>query len=232
MMTIKAATEIAGTLGNPSKMPGRSYGLPAGGATWVAQCAVDDGRDVPPTFGCAIGGILARLKGTTCFKCYALDRGNYRYGSVRVAQMRRACGIFSADWVPAMVRLITARVDPEDPYFRWHDAGDLQGLWHLEKIVLVAILTPWVKHWIPSRELAVVLEWTAKNGEFPDNLAVRVSAIKVDGPPTNKVALTSTVNSETKAPGWQCPAPLQGNACGPCRACWDNTVENVGYPLH
>jgi hypothetical protein len=230
--TIKAAQAIAGTLGNPSKMPGRSYGLPAADAPWVPAACLADGIPVPPTYGCAIGAIMVALKGTTCFKCYADARGNYQYSSVRVAQVRRASGIFHTDWVPALVRLITARVDGDDPYFRWHDSGDIQGLWHLEKIASVAMLTPWVHHWMPTREFKIVREYLAKHGEFPANLIVRLSAIKVDAKPPVGYRLTSTVNDTTAAPDHECPARHQDNTCGPCRACWDTTVGNVGYPLH
>ena len=36
-MLVKEAKQIIGSLGNPSKMPGLSYGLPAAKASWVPQ---------------------------------------------------------------------------------------------------------------------------------------------------------------------------------------------------
>ena len=67
-MTLKAAREIAGTLGDPSKMPGKSYGIPAA--------------------SCNVGSILAKLLGTVCYDCYAL-KGNYTFPSVAKSQKKR-----------------------------------------------------------------------------------------------------------------------------------------------
>ena len=228
--TIKSATAICGSLGKPSKMPGRSYGLPAASAEWVPEVCNDIGVPVPSSYGCPVGGILARLKGTTCSSCYA-TRANYRYGSVQKAQAKRASGLFNPAWVDAMVFMIQKRVDPADAFFRWHDSGDLLGMWHLQKIIDVANATPWVQHWIPTREAKVVSDYLAKSGPFPDNLTVRVSATKVDGRP-GKFAQTSTVHSTAPAIGATCPAPTQGNECGDCRACWSQDVANVSYHIH
>lgn len=228
--TIKAATAIAGTLGNPSKMPGKSYGLPAAGAAWVPQVCNDIGVPVPASFGCAVGAKLAAIAGTTCAACYA-TRANYRYGSVQKAQAKRASGVFNPQWVAAMVFLIGKRVDPADQFFRWHDSGDLLGLWHLEKIAMVAAMTPTVQHWLPTREAKVVAAFTARHGAFPANLTVRVSATKIDGAAPS-FPHTSTVHKDADAIGRTCPAPSQGNACGDCRACWSQDVANVSYHVH
>ncbi len=228
--TLKQANAIAGSIGNPSKMPGKSYGLPAAGAQWVPQVCRDLGLDVPPAYGCPVGAKLALIAGTTCASCYA-TRANYRYGSVQKAQAKRASGVFDPQWVNAMVYLIDHKVDPVDPYFRWHDSGDILGLWHLEKIAMVAAMTPTVRHWIPTREAAVVAQFRAKHGDFPPNLTVRVSATKIDGRP-GSFDQTSTVHRDKPAIGRTCPAPTQGNQCGRCRACWDRSVPNVSYHVH
>ena len=49
-------------------------------------------------------------------------------------------------WVQAMVVLID-----KQPWFRWHDSGDIQSLEHLEKIFEVCRLTPETSHWLPTR---------------------------------------------------------------------------------
>lgn len=228
--TIKRATEIAGSIGNPSKMPGKSYGLPAAAAAWVPTVCHDLGIAVPPSFGCPVGAKLAAIRGTTCASCYA-TRANYRYGSVQKAQAKRASGVFNPQWVAAMVYLIGKRVDAADPFFRWHDSGDLLGLWHLEKIAMIASMTPTVRHWLPTREAKVVAEFAAKHGALPANLTVRVSATKVDGAP-GSFAQTSTVHRDATPVGHVCPAPTQGNQCGDCRACWSADVANVSYHVH
>ncbi len=67
-ITVKAATEIMGSLGFPSKMPGTSYGIPA--------------------TACNVGRKLHAVPDTVCSDCYAL-KANYKYPSVIVAQERR-----------------------------------------------------------------------------------------------------------------------------------------------
>jgi len=117
-------------------------------------------------------------------------------------------------------------------FHRWHDSGDLQSVDHLAKICEVARLTPKIKHWLPTRELAFVKAYQAAGGVVPRNLVIRVSATMVDGPATKAWATTSTVHHASKAQGRTCPAPSQDNACGDCRACWNPRVKNVSYHKH
>jgi hypothetical protein len=204
-MTLKTARSIAGTLGNPSKMPGKSYGLPA-----VRTCTV--------------GAKLRHVKGSVCAKCYATN-GNYRTPSVAVGQRRRLNGVYHSQWTDAMVELIT---HSNTKHFRWHDSGDLLGTWHLSKIVSVAQRTPGVQHWLPTKEYATVRNYL-QNHNIPDNLTIRVSAPMVGQPaPTRPGVQTSTVSAGI---GHHCPGVEQGN-CGNCRACWSHNVDNVDYPLH
>ena len=120
--------------------------------------------------------------------------------------------------------------------FRWHDSGDIQSVEHLRNIVLVAEGTPNTKHWIPTREYKFVRDYLKQSGEFPDNLCVRVSTHMIDGAPVSGFKNTSTVHKDGKAFGYECPAKNQGGKCdGPdfkCRACWDKSIANVGYPWH
>lgn len=230
-LTLKAAKAIAGSLGNPSKMPGKSYGLPAAGGEFVPTVCADRGLPVPPTYGCPVGQLMAKIKGTTCAGCYA-TKANYRYSSVQIAQTERAVGVYHPRWAEAMIRLIGHYVTDADPYFRWHDSGDILGQWHLDRIVAIARALPGVRFWIPTREAAVVAAWQAENGEFPVNLMVRVSATKVDGQPSKTASHTSTVHAAAEPVGHVCPAPQQGNACQDCRACWSAKVANVSYHVH
>jgi len=229
--TLKAAHAIAGSLGSPSKMPGKSYGLPAARADWVPGICKLMGLPVPSSYGCPVGAKLAEVPGTTCSSCYA-TRANYRYSSVQKAQAKRASGLFNPQWIEAMVYLINHKVDSAVPFFRWHDSGDLLGLWHLENIAMVAQMTPTVHHWIPTREAKTVQAFLEKYGDFPPNLTVRVSATKVDSAPPTVYGITSTVHKDMPAFGNTCPAPTQKNACGDCRACWSRTVPNVSYHIH
>ena len=212
-MRIGEAEKIAGTLGRPSKMPGFST------STSATECK--------------LGSRLRNVPGSVCEGCYAMG-ANYQYPSVKVAHARRLRGLRDPRWVEAMVRLIQARVDPEDPYFRWHDSGDLQGVWHLANICEVARQTPGVQHWLPTREKGMVKSFLRGGGVIPGNLTVRLSAAMVDGgvPTASGLLTTSTVSSNGETIGCRCPAREKGNSCGECRACWDREVENVTYGKH
>jgi hypothetical protein len=204
-MKVSEARENVGGLSNPSKMPSKSYGLPAQ--------------------ACKIGGKLRTVKGSTCENCYAYDRGMYVFPVVKAAQARRLATITRDDWVESMVRAIH-----NDNYFRWHDSGDIQSLDHFAKIVEVARLTPHCLHWLPTREAAIV---TAYTGTLPDNLIVRVSAAMIDGPAPKRFRNTSTVHSKAiPVNSHVCPAPQQDNECKDCRACWSKDVKNVSYHAH
>lgn len=148
-----------------------------------------------------------------------------------------------------MVRMITsACTPPDDLFFRWHDSGDLQGVWHLEKIAAVCARTPAVTHWLPTREYGYVLAFRGGGGVIPTNLTVRLSAHMIDAEPVVPTELadlpTSTVSSVSMyAPGAmkivdgkgsvECRAVAErANTCGDCRACWTPAVRNVSYPQH
>lgn len=215
-LSLSEARLIAGTLSQPSKMPGYGYGLPA--------------RE------CAFGSKLRDIPGSVCHGCYAM-RGNYMFGNVQNSQYERLDAIQNPAWVDAMVTLIEASVDPADPYFRWHDSGDLQDLEHLRKIVQVAHRTPWVRHWLPTREYHIVRDYFAYdvNG-LPPNLVIRLSAHMIDGKTPDGYGLpVSGVHSEARLipdGAQRCPAPTQGNSCGDCRSCWDPDVRSISYHKH
>jgi hypothetical protein len=122
------ALTITGSLSNPSKMPGKAYGLPAK--------------------ECKTGSKLAKIPGSTCSSCYAL-KGCYIFPVVQEAQYTRLAAIRHPLWVQAMTfHLLHQKAD----VFRWHDSGDVQDLKHLAKIFKVARLTPNIRHWLPTRE--------------------------------------------------------------------------------
>lgn len=210
-MTPKLAKEITGGLSKPSKMPGFAYSIPAQ--------------------ACGVGSRLRNVQGSICSKCYAL-KGRYVFGNVKNALARRLASLVHAEWVQAMAFQINqAAVN----VFRWHDSGDVQNLEHLERIAEVCRLTPEVRHWLPTREYAIVTAYKEKHGAFPDNLNVRLSAYMVDGPlPEGAAArLGVTMSGVTSDPQKvSCPAYKQGGVCGSCRACWDKNQAVVFYPKH
>jgi hypothetical protein len=221
--TVKAAADIAGSLGYPSKMPGTAYGIPAA--------------------ACHVGAKLHNVPDTVCSDCYAL-KGNYTFPSVAAAQGKRLAAIDNPRWVPAMVKMLRHAhgLDTGKPaaavtspgWHRWHDSGDLQSVAHLVAICDVARSTPELRHWLPTREVGVLAAFEAAGHVIPENLTVRVSATKIDGAPSARHAQTSSVyhKAAPRAGAHVCPAYLQGGVCGACRACWSRDVAEVAYPRH
>jgi len=115
--------------------------------------------------------------------------------------------------------------------FRWFDSGDLQGINHLRNIIRVCLETPDVLHWLPTRERDVVL---GCRDEIPNNLNIRASATRADGPPPTWWPTTSTVVTDAGDGFGICPSSREGGSCGDhqCDACWDKDAKNVAYRLH
>ena len=177
---------------------------------------------------------MAQIEGSICSMCYA-DKGFYKMyaNNIKPAQFARLDSIDSEFWVSGMVSHIGA-----DPYFRWHDSGDLQSLEHFEKIVAVCLETLLTLHWLPTREYSIIKAFIAKHGKnaIPKNLTVRLSAMYPDKPVTVPVSLQGVAgvtvsNVHTDKPmGNVCKAPAQNGECKDCRMCWSNAV--VSYALH
>ena len=148
-----------------------------------------------------------------------------------------------------MVRLIGHYCLGDDAWFRFHDSGDIRGLWHLVKIAAVCDQVPSVHFWLPTREYSVVQEFLATGKKLPPNLCIRLSAHMIDSEPVLPPELVgfpvSTVSSvsllalggdvqivEGKG-SVECRAvEARDNKCGECRACWDRRVKSVNYPQH
>ena len=202
MMLIKEAKKITDSLTRTSKMPGKSYSLPA----WA----------------CQTGAKLRKVPTSPCFGCYAL-KGNYtRYPAIKAAQYRRLDSIKNPLWVEAMAIQIQRQ-----KWFRWHDAGDLQSVDHLEKIFEVCRRTPNTQHWLPTQERQYILAVNPE--EVPDNLIIRLSGAKVDGAAPKAWPHTSTVVTDGKP---TCPSGTQGGKCLDCRACWNKDISNISYGKH
>ena len=198
-MLKKEAKEITGGLSAPSKMPGPAYNLPAQ--------------------ACITGAKLVQIPGSVCAGCYAL-KGRYNFSNVRLALARRLESLKNPQWVYAMIVLIKG-----EPWFRWHDSGDLQSVDHLKKIFAICEATPETSHWLPTREAKFL---PLNSDSIPKNLIIRMSSHRIDQAPVKSWPWTSTVSTGS----FTCPASKQGNQCKSCRNCWDRKVANVTYPKH
>lgn len=196
---------------------------------------------------CHTGSKLRDVPGSVCSGCYALTDWYRSWRPLLEGHARRYRGLRDPRWVDALVTMISARCREPDNYFRWHDSGDLQGVWHLENIAAVCRRTPDVHHWLPTREYGYVSRFLAAGNAIPDNLTIRLSAHMIDaepvvppelaGIPVSTVSTVSLIGTgfqivEGKG-SVECRAvETRDNKCGACRACWDRRVVNVTYPQH
>ena len=216
-MNLILANAITGGLSKTSKMPCNSFGL--------------------STEHCITGNKLKKIEGTICNKCYGA-RGNYTYGNVKNKLEERYELLMSAygdgtikQWVNSMAFLISIQGNNK---FRWHDVGDLQGVWHLDAIIKVCEQTPEVKHWLPTHEPDIIIEYKKyKRNWKPKNLTIRLSAVNFEEDPPIELAreLGIQVSGASKT-RYNCPASTQDNACGSCTKCWDKRYFNVIYKRH
>ena len=181
-------------------MPGPAYNLPA--------------------TECKTGAKLVKVPDSVCEGCYAL-KGRYNFRNVRLALARRLASLKHPRWIEAMTVLIKG-----EPYFRWHDSGDLQSVPHLANIMKVCKATPETSHWLPTREAGLMK--VINPAAIPTNLTIRFSSHMINQKPVKFWPWTSTVSTGD----FTCPASKQGNQCGSCRNCWDREVATVSYPKH
>ena len=205
-MLKKEATKIVGGLTSTTKLPCKSYGLPA------AECK--------------LGSILRNIKGTVCEGCYAFNKGSWLIykKKIDIAEYRRLKNLNHPNWIKAM-----ALLTKDNPYFRWHHSGDLQNLKHLMQIVIIAELNPKTKYWLPTRELKIVSRFKKAGFDFPNNLIIRISGTKVNGPAPKTDLPVSTV---TTGKTYSCKAPDQDDECRSCRKCWNKNIKEISYKKH
>lgn len=212
MVTVKAAQELGKVSKGNTKMPGTTYAIDA--------------------FACYTGSKLAQIEGTPCASCYArkLQRLRPSVDKGWKANLDKWRSRSSTDeWVSAMVFQITRW---SDGYHRWFDSGDIYSVEMLDAIIDVCLLTPQVKHWLPTQERGILNKFYESGRTLPDNLVVRVSSAKVDVPITGWDNQSYVFSKKTDPQGKECRARHNGNACGDCRACWSKDVPLIAYPKH
>lgn len=183
---------------------------------------------------CGVGGRLAAISDSPCYKCYA-KRGHYMLpGSVQAQQKRLHAWRNDPDWVKLMAIRLLYHSDKHE-YFRWFDSGDLQSQKMAKDINDVCkLINPHVKCWLPTQERAII---RAIEHDIASNLTVRISSTVVGASQNVTIAnaqasyIMPAATFDT-ALGHKCPSHTQKNKCGSCRACWDKTVPIIVYRKH
>lgn len=164
-----------------------------------------------------------------CKGCYATT-GNYNYPNVKAPRQFNREDWQRAEWVNDMVAALDS-----SRYFRWFDSGDMYALELAEKIAQVMELTPWCKHWLPTRmhkfsKFANVIE---RMQALP-NAVVRLSSDSVNGEAINgrNTSVIFSSDEQLKANMTECQAYQHGGKCNGCRACYSKDVEIVAYRAH
>ena len=117
-------------------------------------------------------------------------------------------------------------------YFRWHDSGDIQGIWHLRNIADVCRRTPKVRHWLPTKEHKLVSRFL-RTDSLPGNLVIRVSGHYPDTDFKTELPRGTVHTDESIFPGAHiCQAVKNNRPCGACRKCWDPKASHVSYQVH
>ena len=212
----KVPETTSGLLTFTDKMPGASWSTPAK-------------RACP--------GALFDL-GSICASCYA-RKGNYtRWNAIQIAQERRFQWTLQClktidgteTWVNTMVTAITFYTR-NDPFFRVHDSGDLFSPKYTRAWIEVCRRLPNVNFWFPTRSYR--LPWVDIIRELAalPNVTIRPSALYFEDPAPIIDGLHAGTTA-TATSGFTCPAPLQGNKCADCRACWLFKTTEVSYHKH
>ena len=164
-----------------------------------------------------------------CKGCYATT-GNYRYPNVKAPRISNQSDWQRFDWVSDMVEALQ-----NDRYFRWFDSGDMYTLGLAEKILEVMRMTPWCKHWLPTRmhkfpKFSIVLQ----NMAALKNVSVRFSSDSVNGQFTKGLhgSVIIADSTQTTKAMTLCKAYENLGKCNGCRACWDKKVKVIAYPAH
>ena len=163
-----------------------------------------------------------------CSGCYATT-GAYVWSTTKAPREHNKEDWKRDDWVSDMVSALK-----KDKYFRWFDSGDMYSVDLAEKIYEVMVLTPTVKHWLPTRmakfdKFKSVLDDMKKL----ENVSVRFSSDSVNGDFTSGVHGSTIIADEYVPEGVKlCEAYKNGGKCSGCRACYDKTVPMIGYLAH
>lgn len=208
------AWDAIGGLSNPSKMPWWSWSTPA--------------KD------CITGSKLRKVKGSVCEGCYAM-KGFYHMPVVKTALERRLAAIKDPNFVDNFVLVLTSLFESQrkkEDRFRWSDSGDFQSIGHISKVVAICKRTPFLRHYVPTKEASLVGKWLKAHPEgFPSNMFVKISHPMIGEEFEKKPSGLDFSTVDCPAAGrTNCPARTQDNKCKACDACW--RPGTINYHKH
>jgi hypothetical protein len=168
------------------------------------------------------GGLVPACQG-----CYATT-GNYRFSNVKKPREFNREDWKRLSWVDDMVKALD-----NSRYFRWFDSGDMYDLKLAKRIYLVMMLTPNVKHWLPTR----MHKFDKFKGIIADmqalpNVVVRLSSDSVTGDVIDGLNTSTIFSGDVPAGITECQAYQHEGKCNGCRACYDKSVSVIGYKAH
>ena len=164
-----------------------------------------------------------------CKGCYATT-GNYNYPNVKAPRIHNKEDWQREDWIEDMVKALDS-----SRYFRWFDSGDVYALELAEKIYQVMVLTPWVKHWLPTRmQKFAKFQDVIQRMEALPNVKVRFSSDSVSGEFTSGLHGSVIVPTDENLPNnvTLCEAYKNEGKCSGCRKCWDKSIDTIAYLAH
>ena len=177
----------------------------------------------PGSIDPATGGLVPACQG-----CYAIG-GNYRFDNVKKPRIFNRQDWKRDGWVSDMVDALR-----NDRYFRWFDSGDMYDARLAEKMLQVMLLTPDVRHWLPTRmHKFPKFQPILRAMQALPNVMVRPSSDSVTGEYTAGVHGSTIVPSlDAPAGVTVCHAATNDGKCGSCRACYSKDVAVIGYVAH
>lgn len=177
----------------------------------------------PGSIDPATGGLVPACQG-----CYAIG-GNYRFDNVKKPRIFNRQDWKRDAWVSDMVDALR-----NDRYFRWFDSGDMYDARLAEKMLQVMLLTPDVKHWLPTRmHKFPKFQPILRAMQALPNVMVRPSSDSVTGEYTAGLHGSTIVPSlDAPAGVTVCHAATNDGKCGSCRACYSKDVAVIGYVAH
>lgn len=208
-------------LSDPSKLPCKSYSLPAGE---TCTGSVDKHGNIK----------------LSCINCYA-QKGNYRWKNTKALREFNRQNWRDTQWVNEISDMLN---ESKDDVFRWFDSGDIYHPKLAEKIYKVMKGTSNTQHWLPTQSYSnpKVLPWLQKMSKLP-NVMVRYSSGQTNGGFLNQhgstiVQLEQVRNGTVSEKIHVCKVYKDKQTgydvrqCGDCRKCWSKEVPIVAYVQH